>query len=387
MPGWAFSLWPSVPGGLIPEEPHSGAVVCQLSLSLLLIIRLAKYYPNGKSFCQARLKLLQFVIMMTEKKNLALSIVAPVYNEEPNIEPFYQEITAALDGVVDDYEIVLVDDGSTDNGYEIMKTLHKADPRVVVVRFRRNFGQSAAFAAGFDYARGETIVTLDADLQNDPADIPMLLDKLDEGYDVVTGWRKNRRDNIIRKIPSMLANRLIARTTGVKLHDTGCSLRAYRREVVENIHLYGQMHRFIPALASWVGITLVEMPVNHRPRTQGDAKYGRFGLGRAFRVILDLLTVYFMLGFMGRPMHLFGGVGLVSGALGGLIGLYLSSLKLIYGYKIGDRPMLLLAILLVMIGVQFLAMGLLGELIVRTYYESQGKPIYFVRTVLSREDQ
>lgn len=323
--------------------------------------------------------------MMSENNTLALSIVAPVFNEAPNIEPLYQEITAALDGVVDDYEIVLVDDGSADGGFEIMKRLHEADPRVIVVRFRRNFGQSAAFAAGFDHARGETIVTLDADLQNDPADIPLLLDKLDEGYDVVTGWRQNRQDNIIRKIPSILANRLIARTTGVKLHDTGCSLRAYRSEVVKNIHLYGQMHRFIPALASWVGITLAEIPVNHRPRTQGEAKYGRFGLDRAFRVILDLVTVYFMLGFMGRPMHLFGGVGLASGALGGLIGLYLSSLKLIYGYsyKIGDRPMLLLAILLVMIGVQFLAMGLLGELVVRTYYESQGKPIYFVRTILS----
>lgn len=326
--------------------------------------------------------------MKEQDRAISLSIVSPVYNEAPNIRQLYQEITAALDGVLDDYEIILVDDGSTDDGYEIMKELHEADSRVVVIRFRRNFGQWAAFAAGFDHARGEIIVTLDADLQNDPNDIPMLLKKLDEGYDVVTGWRKDRKDNVIRKIPSMLANRLIARTTGVKLHDTGCSLRAYRSEVVKNIHLYGQMHRFIPALASWVGITLVEMPVNHRPRTQGEAKYGRFGLDRVFRVILDLVTIYFMLGFMGRPMHLFGGVGLVSGALGGAIGLYLSSLKLIYGYsyKIGERPALLLSILLVMIGVQFLAMGLLGELVIRTYYESQGKPVYFVRTHLSRED-
>jgi glycosyltransferase involved in cell wall biosynthesis len=267
-----------------------------------------------------------------------------------------------------------------------MEDLHAADPRVVVVRFRRNFGQSAAFAAGFDHAQGEVVITLDADLQNDPADIPMLLDKLAEGYDVVAGWRQNRRDNIIRRIPSALANQLIARTTGVKLHDTGCSLRAYRREVVKKINLYGEMHRFIPALASWVGITLTEVPVNHRPRLQGQAKYGKFGLGRSVRVILDLMTVYFMLGFFGRPMHLFGGFGLLSGGLGILFGLYLTGLKLFLGQDIGDRPLLLLSILLLMIGVQFLVMGLLGEIISRTYYESQGKPTYHVRTVLSRDD-
>ena len=327
--------------------------------------------------------------MTGDTGTVALSVVAPIYNEAPNIRPLYEQITAALTGVVKEYEIVLVDDGSTDGGYEIMKEIHQADPRVVVVRFRRNFGQSAAFAAGFDHARGESIVTLDADLQNDPADIPALLDELAKGYDVVAGWRQNRQDNMIRKIPSWLANRLIARTTGVKLHDTGCSLRAYQRDVIENINLYGEMHRFIPALASWVGVTLTEIPVNHRPRSQGLAKYGRFGLDRAFRAVLDLVTVYFMLGFMGRPMHLFGGVGLISGAIGCLIALYLSSLKLIYGYRyqIGERPLLLLAILLIMIGVQFLVMGLLGELVVRTYYESQGKPVYTIRTILSKDNQ
>ncbi len=322
--------------------------------------------------------------MIQEAPEVSLSIVAPVYNEASNIRPLYDEITRALEGVAEDYEIILVDDGSTDGGFEIMEALHRVDPRLVVVRFRRNFGQSAAFAAGFNYARGETIVTLDADLQNDPADIPLLLSKLAEGYDVVAGWRKNRKDNIVRRIPSVLANWLIARTTGVHLHDTGCSLRAYRREVIENIHLYGEMHRFVPALASWVGITLAEVPVNHRPRTQGVAKYGRFGLDRSFRVILDLVTVYFLLGFFGRPMHLFGGVGLVSGALGVIIGLYLSGLKVFAGQNIGDRPLLLLAVLLAIIGVQFLAMGLLGEILVRTYYESQDKPTYHVRTVLSR---
>ncbi len=320
--------------------------------------------------------------MDRDQTHLALSVLAPVYNEAPNIRPLYQQITAALDGVVDNYEIILVDDGSTDDSFELMQALHREDPRVVVIQFRRNFGQSAAFAAGFDYAQGDVIVTLDADLQNDPADIPMLVERLEEGYDVVSGWRKNRKDNIIRKIPSLLANRLIAKTTGIKLHDTGCSLRAYRQEVVKNIHLYGEMHRFIPALASWYGIRLLEVPVNHRPRLEGEAKYGKFGLDRAFRVILDLITVYFMLGYFGRPMHLFGSVGLVSGGLGGLVGLYLSVLKFVFGYSIGERPLLLLAVLLVIIGVQFMAMGLLGELIVRTYYESQGKPIYHARTVL-----
>jgi glycosyltransferase involved in cell wall biosynthesis len=322
--------------------------------------------------------------MIQEAPGVSLSVIAPVYNEASNIRPLYDEITAALEGVAEDYEIILVDDGSTDGGFEIMEALHRVDSRLVAVRFRRNFGQSAAFAAGFNYARGEIIVTLDADLQNDPADIPMLLSKLAEGYDVVAGWRKNRKDSIVRRIPSVLANRLIARTTGVHLHDTGCSLRAYRREVIESIHLYGEMHRFIPALASWVGITLAEVPVNHRPRTQGVAKYGRFGLDRSFRVILDLVTVYFLLGFFGRPMHLFGGVGLVSGTLGLIIGLYLSALKVFAGQDIGDRPLLLLAVLLAIIGVQFLAMGLLGEILIRIYYESQDKPTYHVRTVLSR---
>jgi len=323
---------------------------------------------------------------MADKRPVTLSVVVPVFNEAPNIRPLYEEIAAALGSVVDSYEIVLVDDGSTDGSFELMRELHQADPRVVVVQFRRNFGQSAAFAAGFDHAQGEIIVTMDADLQNDPADIPMLLEKLQEGYDVVSGWRQNRKDNIIRKIPSALANQLIARTTGVKLHDTGCSLRVYRREVVENIKLYGEMHRFIPALASWVGIKLAEMPVNHRPRVQGEAKYGKFGLDRAFRVILDLMTVYFLLGFFGRPMHLFGGIGLVSGFVGGLIGLYLTAVKFFGGQDIGDRPLLLLAVLLLVIGVQFVVMGLLGEIVVRTYYESQDKPPYFVRTVLSEDD-
>jgi glycosyltransferase involved in cell wall biosynthesis len=346
-----------------------------------------RYYRNRPGFCQAAVKVLQFPPMVPAIETCSLSVIAPVYNEAPNIQPLYEQITAALDGIVEDYEIVLVDDGSSDGSFERMEALSRSDPRLKVIQFRRNFGQSAAFAAGFDYARGDVIVTLDADLQNDPADIPLLLAKLDEGYDVVAGWRQNRKDNLVRKIPSFLANRLIARTTGVMLHDTGCSLRAYRRPVVENVKLYGEMHRFIPALASLVGIRLAELPVNHRPRSEGDPKYGRFGLGRAFRVVLDLLTIYFMLGFFGRPMHLFGGVGLVSAALGFGISLYLSALKVFAGRDIGDRPLLLLGVLLIVIGVQFLAMGLLGELIVRTYYESQGKPPYYVRTVLPQSEE
>jgi len=393
--------------GLSVLDPASLAAAhpaCQPSPSSLFNIRLSSLllprsrilrrsdqagpdYASAQLLCQAWLKVLQFVAMEQELNGIQLSVIAPVYNEAPNLDPLYRQITAALDGVVDRYEILLVDDGSTDGGYEVMQALHQADPRVVVVQFRRNFGQSAAFAAGFDYAQGDFIVTLDADLQNDPADIPILLDKLAEGYDVVAGWRRDRKDHLIRRIPSFLANRLITRATGVQLHDTGCSLRAFRRDVVKSLRLYGEMHRFIPALASWIGIRLCEIPVNHRPRTHGQAKYGKFGLDRTFRVILDLMTIYFMLGYFGRPMHLFGGFGLVSGSVGVLIGLYLSGLKVVYGYRyqIGDRPLLMLSVLLVMIGVQFLAMGLLGELIVRTYYESQGKPTYHIRTVLSRD--
>lgn len=321
-----------------------------------------------------------------------LSLVIPVYNEVDNLRPLLEEIREALEAADLSFEVIFVDDGSRDGSGELLAELAQEDPRVVAIRFRRNFGQTAAFAAGFRHASGSVIVTLDADRQNDPADIPALLAKLEEGYDVVNGWRVHRQDPfLLRKLPSRLANRLIARTSGVRLHDRGCSLRAFRAPVVDELHLYGEMHRFIPEMASAAGFNMAEVPVSHRQRVAGESKYG---LSRTFRVILDLITVLFLRRYSDRPMHLLGGIGIISGGLGGLIGLYLTGLKVLGGIRdgwegfhavqIGDRPLLLLAVVLVLIGIQFLVMGLLAELIVRTYYESQGKPVYYVRDILTQ---
>jgi glycosyltransferase involved in cell wall biosynthesis len=316
-------------------------------------------------------------------KDITLSIVIPLFNEEGNIEPLYREIRGALDGLGVEYEILAIDDGSTDDSFTILKRVHEEDPRVRVIRFRRNFGQTAAFAAGFDAARGEIVVTLDADLQNDPVDIPRLLAKMEEGYDVVSGWRVERRDPFLtRRLPSMVANRLISELTGVQLHDYGCSLKAYRREVVKNIRLYGELHRFIPALASWMGVQVTEIPVNHRPRKFGRTKYG---LSRTIRVFLDLLTVRFLLSYSTRPIQIFGLLGFLSFLIGGALLAYLGFVRVVLQQPIADRPLVLFAILLTMVGVQLVTMGLLGELVVRTYHESQGKPIYAVREVLDEE--
>lgn len=316
-------------------------------------------------------------------KGIQLSVIIPVFNEEENIEPLYREIREALGGLGVEYEILAIDDGSTDDSFTVLKRLHEEEPRVRVIRFRRNFGQTAAFAAGFDLARGEMIVTIDADLQNDPADIPRLLAKLEEGYDVVSGWRVERRDPFLtRRFPSMVANRLISEITGVRLHDYGCSLKAYRREVVKNIRLYGELHRFMPALASWMGVQVTEVPVNHRPRKFGQTKYG---LSRTIRVLLDLLTVRFLLSYSTRPIQIFGLLGFLFFGTGGLLLAYLGFVRLILQQPIADRPLVLLAILLTMVGVQLVTMGLLGELVVRTYHESQGKPIYAVREILDGE--
>jgi glycosyltransferase involved in cell wall biosynthesis len=318
----------------------------------------------------------------SDKQNqIALSVVIPVFNEAKNLEPLFGRLIGTLDGLDCHYEIIVVDDGSTDGSLTILRRLHEENSQVKVVRFRRNFGQTAAFAAGFDHARGEIVVTIDADLQNDPADIPRLLDKMAEGYDVVSGWRQDRQDRFLdRKLPSMIANWLISVVTGVHLHDYGCSLKAYHRDVVKNVHLYGELHRFIPALASWMGVSVAELPVAHHPRRFGKSKYG---LSRTVRVLLDLLTVRFMLSYSARPMQLFGGVGLLSFGLGVLSGLYLSAQKVIYGYRYQiDRPLLLLSVLLMIVGVQMVSMGLLGELVVRTYHETQGKSIYMIREVI-----
>ncbi len=329
---------------------------------------------------------------MTPATTKDLSLVIPVYNEEDNLAALAAEIRAALDPTGLDYEVLFIDDGSRDSSFACLQELAAADPRVVAIRFRRNYGQTAAFAAGFDYARGRVVVTLDADRQNDPADIPALLAELDKGYDVVNGWRHNRQDDLVRRFPSRVANRLIARTSGVRLRDRGCSLRAFRHEVVEDMNLYGELHRFIPELVNFAGFTMSEVPVNHRARVAGQSKYG---LSRTFRVILDLFTIHFLRKYGDRPMQLFGRWGIILFALGALIGGYLTALKLWAGVtgglagfnamRIGDRPLLLLAVLLVILGVQFVVMGLLAELTTRTYYETQGLRVYRVREVVGRE--
>jgi len=315
-----------------------------------------------------------------DDQNTDLSIVIPVLNEAENIEHLLFQLKAVLDSIDKTSEIILVDDGSTDSSFEILERLQKSDDRLRVIRFRRNFGQSAAFSAGFDFAQGNIIITLDADLQNDPKDIPKLIQKLEEDYDVVSGWRVDRKDRFLtRRLPSIVANFIISIITGVKLHDYGCSLKAYRREIVKNIKLYAEMHRFIPALASWMGIKVSEVPVNHAPRIAGKSKYGFM---RTIRVILDLLTVKFLLGYSTRPIQIFGLLGAISFALGIILGVYLSMIKLLFGQPLRDRPLLFLSILLIIFGVQLITMGLLGELVVRNYYESQNKPTYMIREIL-----
>ena len=318
---------------------------------------------------------------MTKPERPTLSIVIPIFNEEENVPILAEEIRAALNPHGIRYEVIAVDDGSTDGSWSRLESVRAADPRWVLVALRRNFGQTAALSAGFDHARGDVIVPLDGDLQNDPADIPRLL-ALAKDYDIVSGWRKNRQDPFVsRRLPSMLANWLISTVTGIRLHDYGCTMKAYRREVVEHLHLYGEMHRFIPAIASWMGITLVEVETHHRPRRYGRSKYG---ITRTLRVILDLITVKFLLSFATKPIQVFGMLGICAATAGGLIGFYLTALKLFWGAQIGGRPLLFLAVLLIVVGVQFIVMGLLGELLVRVYHESQQKPIYMIKRVEGR---
>ncbi len=306
-----------------------------------------------------------------------LSVVIPIKNESPNLVDLHRELSESLATWGRSYELIFIDDGSTDDSFAILSRLAQADDHLRVIRFRRNFGQTPAFSAGFDMATGQVIVTSDGDRQNDPRDIPMLVAKLEEGFDIVCGWRKDRKDTFLtRRVPSIIANRLISRATGVELHDYGCSLKAFRAEVVKPLRLYGEMHRFIPAIASEMGVVVSEVVVNHRARVAGTSKYG---LSRTIRVILDLLTVKFLLNYSTRPLQIFGLVGLSSGALGGLILAYLAYVRLVAHQSIGDRPMLLFGIMLALTGVQFLTFGLLAEMQARTYYESQNKPTYVVR--------
>jgi len=313
---------------------------------------------------------------------MTISIVIPVYNEEENIQILHEKLKKVLDPLDKEYEILFIDDGSTDKTLSILEEIQARDRSVLVLSLRRNFGQTAAFAAGFDFARGDVIVTMDGDLQNDPADIPKLLELIKDN-DLVSGWRKKRKDPFLtRRLPSKIANWLISNVTGVKLHDYGCSLKAYRRDVIKNLKLYGEMHRFIPAVASWYGVRLAEVETVHYPRLRGHSKYG---ISRTLKVVLDLITVKFLQSFSTKPIQFFGPIGVLSGILGFLVSVYLTIDKLLYGRDIGGRPLLLLGALLIIVGIQLIGMGLLGEMIVRVYHESQRKPIYVIKKILGPE--
>ncbi|MBN8548479.1 MAG: glycosyltransferase family 2 protein [Deltaproteobacteria bacterium] len=313
-----------------------------------------------------------------------ISVIVPVYNEEDNVAESYAEISRVLRSMGREYEILFVDDGSRDQTLARLQAVSRGDTSVRIIEFRRNFGQTAAMAAGFDHARLDIVVTLDGDLQNDPAEIPAMVAKLEEGYDLVAGWRKNRQDKFLsRKLPSKMANWLISHSTNVSLHDYGCTLKVMTIEVAKGIKLYGEMHRFIPALAAEMGAKIAEVPVNHRARRFGVSKYG---ISRTLRVLLDLITVKFLLGYSKRPIHLFGTAGLLSGGLGFLLLLRLTYERFFLHVPMGSRPAMILGVMLVIIGLQFLVFGLLAEVLARTYYESQEKRIYVVRRLIeSRE--
>ncbi len=312
-----------------------------------------------------------------------ISVVVPMRNESPNVAALYTELTTVLVAFGRSYEIIAIDDGSTDDTFTLLAALQRKDRRLRVIRFRRNFGQTAAFAAGFAHARGLYIVTSDGDLQNDPHDIPGMIESAERGTDIVAGWRKARKDAFInRRLPSMIANAVISFSTGVKLHDYGCSLKVFRAEVVKGLKLYGEMHRCLPAIASEMGVSIVEKVVNHRPRRHGSSKYG---ISRTIRVLLDLLTVKFLISYSTRPLHIFGLLGLAMGSLGVAVCAWLAWVKYFGHEGIGNRPLLLLGILLIFTGVQLVTLGLLAEMQARTYHESQDKPIYVIRDVLEAE--
>lgn len=311
---------------------------------------------------------------------MKVSVVIPIYNEEQNIKILYEKLKDALDNQQFFYELIFVDDGSTDKSLSILKEIQKLDDKVVIVSFRRNFGQTAAFSAGFDYSSGDVIVTIDGDLQNDPGDIPRLVSMMND-YDIVSGWRKDRKDPFLsRRLPSQIANKLISWVTGVKLHDYGCSLKAYRKDVIKNIHLYGEMHRFIPAVASQYGVKIAEVVTTHHPRLYGKSKYG---ISRTFKVILDLIMIKFFQTFFMKPLRAFGPVGLLSSFLGMLLSLKLTYEKFFLDKSIGGRPLLILAVLLIIVGIQLIAMGILGEFLVRIYFEGQNKKTYYIKEVIS----
>jgi len=317
-------------------------------------------------------------------QNIYLSIVIPVFNEEENIEILYREIIAAVDGKYSDFEIIFSNDGSSDGSLERLKKLHQKDKRVKIINFRKNFGQSAAISAGFAYCKGDVVVTLDGDLQNDPADIPAVVAKLDEGYDIVNGWRKKRKDKMLtKKIPSFFGNKLVSFITRVKLHDYGCTLRAFKKDVVKSLKLYGEMHRYIPAIASRIGIESVEIPVKHRERRHGKSQYG---LSRTFRVILDLISIKYLLTYSHRPLQIFGGVGLFMMGTGFISGLYITYTKYFLNQS-ANRPLLFLTVLLIFLGFQVLTLGLVAEMLSRIYHEGLNKNVYSIRNFIGFKDE
>lgn len=320
---------------------------------------------------------------MENVKKSDISILAPVFNEEDNLKEFHAETVEALDGLKRTYEIIYIDDGSTDRSLEILRDIAKKDSHTRVITFTRNFGQTAAISAGIKYAGGEIIIPIDTDLQNDPRDIARLLEKMEEGYDVVSGWRRDRKDPFFsKKLPSLMANRLISTIGGLPLHDYGCSLKAYRRDVIKHVRLYGEMHRFIPLYAHWVGARTIEIPVNHRPRTAGKSKYG---LTRIYKVMLDLITTKFLGSYSTKPIYFFGSIGFILDLAGLFFGFYSLYDRYILGVFVHRNPKILLAIFLFILGFQFIMLGLLAEMLMRTYYESQDKNIYFIKDTINIE--
>lgn len=322
---------------------------------------------------------------MKKTEDIFLSVVIPIYNEEENIPLLYGEIISAVNGKYKEVEIIFINDGSADGSLDQLNALHRKDPRAKIINFRKNFGQSTAISAGFDYCGGDVIVTLDGDLQNDPADIPLIVEKMSEGYDIVNGWRKDRKDKLLtKKIPSFFGNKLVSFITKVKLHDYGCTLRGFKRDVVKNLKLYGEMHRYIPAIASRMGIKSVEIPVNHRERRFGKSKYG---LSRTFRVVLDLISIKYLLSFSHRPLQIFGGMGILMMGSGFLTGLYLTYVKYVLGQAIGGRPLLFFTVLAIFLGVQLVTLGLIAEMLTRIYHEGLEKNVYSVRDAIGFDDE
>ena len=315
------------------------------------------------------------------KSAVDLSIVIPICNERESIGKLYENLNEALSKMNLKYEVLLIDDGSIDGTFNELLKIHRKNRLFKIIRFRKNFGQTSAISAGFNYAEGEVVITLDADLQNDPQDIPVLLSKMNEGYDIVSGWRKNRKDKAVtRRFPSIIANKIISKLTGVHLHDYGCTLKAYKKEVVKNINLYGEMHRYIPAIASWMGVKVAEVPVMHHSRRYGKSKYG---VSRTIKVILDIITVKFLLSYSQSPIQIFGLLGLSSGLFGFIVTAYLIIMRLFFNQPLADRPLFILSIFMIFIGVQLITIGLLAEVLIRVYHKVQDRSTYVIKDIIS----